>query len=151
MAGFFGLFGKKTKYVDEPQQNISSAQSSEDFYLSSDDAKTLGDIEYMRTPKAVRRTFPKTKNKKNSELLISVSATGKQSVKGDRVSNNAPASIPQFKTVESTPQSQPVESTPQSQPVESSKAPETPKFTPKRTPDNSMDMFRNMARQIKKY
>ena len=64
MAGFFGLFGKKTKYVDEPQQNISSAQSSEDFYLSSDDAKTLGDIEYMRTPKAVRRTFPKTKNKK---------------------------------------------------------------------------------------
>ncbi len=59
MAGFFGLFGNKTKYVDEPM-DMSAPEPKEAFYLEPDDAKTLGDIDFMRTPITIRRTFPKT-------------------------------------------------------------------------------------------
>jgi hypothetical protein len=35
-----------------------------DFFLDPDDAMTMGDINYMRTSKRTRRTFPKTASNK---------------------------------------------------------------------------------------
>ena len=46
-----------------------------DFFLSPDDAMTMGDIDYMRTSKRTRRTFPKTlKNKDGFALENEVSS-----------------------------------------------------------------------------
>lgn len=74
MAGFFGLFGNKTKYVDEPM-DMSAPEPKEAFYLEPDDAKTLGDIDFMRTPITIRRTFPKTaSNKKGGESIKQISS-----------------------------------------------------------------------------
>ena len=74
MAGFFGLFGNKTKYVDEPM-DMSAPEPKEAFYLEPDDAKTLGDIDFMRTPITIRRTFPKTaSNKKGGESTKQISS-----------------------------------------------------------------------------
>ena len=74
MAGFFGLFGNKTKYVDEPM-DLSAPEPKEAFYLEPDDAKTLGDIDFMRTPITIRRTFPKTaSNKKGGESSKQISS-----------------------------------------------------------------------------
>jgi hypothetical protein len=44
MAGFFGLFGSKSKYIDEvsEQDREPSNQKSEAYYLDSDDSKSLG-------------------------------------------------------------------------------------------------------------
>lgn len=42
MAGFFGLFRNKTKYVDEPTDVNDKTQKEDSFYLSDDDAKSLG-------------------------------------------------------------------------------------------------------------
>jgi hypothetical protein len=74
MAGFFGLFGKQTKYVDEPM-DMSAPQPTEAFYLEPDDAKTLGNIDFMRKPKTIRRTFPKTaSNQKGGESIKQISS-----------------------------------------------------------------------------
>lgn len=46
-----------------------------DFFLSPDDAMTMGDINYMRTSKRTRRTFPKTlKNKDGFAIENEVSS-----------------------------------------------------------------------------
>lgn len=74
MAGFFGLFGNQTKYVDEPTE-MEQPQNKEAFYLEPDDAKTLGNIEFMRKPNVIRRTFPKTaSNQKGAESIRQVSS-----------------------------------------------------------------------------
>ena len=48
------LFGLK-----EQDNAVQAKQPKEAFFLDADSAKTLGDIDYMRQPKAVERTFPK--------------------------------------------------------------------------------------------
>ncbi|MEC4804238.1 MAG: hypothetical protein SAJ72_08270 [Jaaginema sp. PMC 1080.18] len=61
MAGFFGLFGGKNK--------------DEAYFLGEDDSKTLGNLDYMRTPNKSRRTFPKTlKNPNGFEINNEISA-----------------------------------------------------------------------------
>ena len=118
MAGFFGLFGKKK---DEPKDA---------FFLSPDESKTYGDIDYMRTSKTVRRTFVKTVgNPEGGEVVSQVSSD--RMIKRDgseakRIGSFAPS------TSESTPKTQ-----------------STSSFTPKKV-DSNMDMFRNMAKKIKK-
>jgi hypothetical protein len=113
----FGLFGKKDKKEDSEK-----AESS--FFLDQDSAKTLGDIDYMRTPKAVRRTFPTINGVKGADIIVSANATEK--VEDARTE---------------TKKSQPAEPIPQST------------FEPKQINtrvDSSMDIFLNMAKDIKK-
>jgi hypothetical protein len=75
MAGFFGLFGKKTKYVDDPTPVGPDPKiDQEAFFLDSDSAKTLGDIEFMRKPNVIRRSFPNTLKGKGSEVFSSISS-----------------------------------------------------------------------------
>ena len=54
MAGIFEtLFGSK------PQDETADSQQQGTFFLDADSAKTLGDIEYMRTPRTIEHTFAK--------------------------------------------------------------------------------------------
>ncbi len=135
-----------------------------DFFLSPDDAQTMGNIEYMRTSKRTRRTFPKTlKNKDgfafenevssmdNRNNLYKNSSTS-QNTTENTVFNPTPSSQSQpgitgGSAVTQTNQGQPQFNFQQSasKPASTQQAPEK-----RRQADNSMDMFRNMAKKIGK-
>ncbi len=155
MAGFFGLFGNKNK----------KQQSKDAYFLSSDDSKTYGDIDYMRTAKTVRRTFVKTiGNPDGGESISTLSSV--QKAKKNAVSD--PATFGDYKPSNGTSNSsfnnsqsfqptqpaqsfqptQPTQPVQKSQPAPSAPTPSTPKKRP--SADSNMDMFRNMAKKIRK-
>ena len=81
MAGFLGLFGSKTKYVNEPTPvSPSNEEGKEAFFLEPDEAKSLGDVEFMRKPITLKRTFPKTLNGKGGSIIQEVTSTGKKQI-----------------------------------------------------------------------
>ncbi|NEO99873.1 MAG: hypothetical protein F6K58_14570 [Symploca sp. SIO2E9] len=132
MGFLSNLFGLQTKYVDEVPEDTKQPEAEQNqkaFFLEPDQAKTLGDIEYMRTPTTVKKSFPKTKsNPKGTEVIGKASATEKVIF-----SNNqqvAPSSNPETKPVVEANQQEPKR--------------------PSASNDSSMDMFRKMARDIKK-
>ena len=151
MAGFFGLFGKKK---DEPKDA---------YFLSPDESKSYGDIDFMRTSKTVRRTFVKTvSNPEGGEVISTVSSEKAVSRDGKEAKRIAPksasnggftSSFGNTSFTPSTPAPAPTPApTPAPEPVAESKpepAP-APAPAPEPQPDNSMDMFRNMAKQIKR-
>ena len=109
--------------------------ADKDFFLSPDDSMTMGDIDYMRKTKRTRRTFPKTVgNKGGFAIEHEVSATE------DR-SDSTPTFQPQ-----PAPVSQP-ESTASGTTSEPA-AQQAP--TQRRQADTSMDMFRNMAKKMRR-
>ena len=114
--------------------------ADKDFFLSPDDSMTMGDINYMRKSKRTRRTFPKTlKNKDGFAIENEVSSledrsnlykgsNTNQDTTGNTVSNPTPSS--------------------QSQPASSFQStPKSPEQS--RQSDDSMDMFRNMAKKMR--
>lgn len=126
MTGFIrGLFGgnRRPRAPKPPKENGA-------FFLSEDEAKTFGDIDYMRSNKVVRRTFARKKGVSEAmEAVRQISSLQKQNVNQYGGSDQAKqASTPTF---------------------ESARTPEAPRFQPRKADDN-MDMFRNMAREIKK-
>jgi hypothetical protein len=140
VTGFIkGLFRSKPKAEaadsepapkPQPAPKPSAAPKSprsraEAYYLSADDAKTYGDIEFMRSAKSIRRTFPKTKDGKTPERIEKISSLEKAAEQG---------LIP---TALNTTTSQ-------------SSIEDTLKVAERRKADTSMDMFRNMARDIRK-
>lgn len=129
--------------------------ADKDFFLSPDDAQTLGDINYMRKAKRTRRTFPKTlKNKDGFAVENEVSSLEDRSklFKGNGNNNNISNTV--FNPTPSS-QSQPsitggsavtqTNGSGMSTNIQSSQTPEK-----RRQQDNSMDMFRNMAKSIRK-
>ncbi|MEL7504180.1 MAG: hypothetical protein AAFN18_17115 [Cyanobacteria bacterium J06554_6] len=136
MTGFIrGLFGKG----NNPEQ------PKEAFFLSEDDAKSFGDIEYMRSSKTVKRTFAKKKGQTEEiESVRSISAMGAKEIKeGDVPQPKKASSAASFSTP--TPSfSTPAQSKPAAAPQPKAED------TAKRTPDSSMDMFRNMARDMRR-
>lgn len=129
MTGFIkGLFKKKNA-DDAPASESSAPNGKGAYFLEPDDAKTFGDIDYMRTSKMVRRTFAK-----GEARVRQVSAM-------DDVEMNGAT----FGSAQ----------TPQQKPQPSSQS-ETKTFKPssseakRRSPDSNMDMFRNMAKDIRK-
>lgn len=113
----FGLFGKKDNSKDSDKQEAS-------YFLDQDSAKTFGNIDYMRTPKAVKKTFPTVNGREGAEIIEIVSATEKTEGTEIEVSQSTAAT--------SAPQ---------------------PTFEPKKLNtrvDSSMDIFLNMAKDIKK-
>ena len=124
-----------------------------DFFLDPDDAQTMGDINYMRMAKKVRKTFPKTlKNPNGFAIERSVSSE----------SNNNFSGVNSFQPKSTSNNNQPQSSfkTPASKPITESKFPSKPKvdFTSsskstsesKKQGDDGLDMFRNMAKNIRK-
>lgn len=98
------------------------------FYLDTDEAKTLGNLDYMRSSKSVRRTFPKAKLGQDNELVRKISA-----MEAERLGISPGTTLVQAA----------------SQPTAPSAAPEQT-TSARRTADSSLDLFRSMAREIKK-
>lgn len=115
MAGLFGLFAKKN---NQPQDS---------YFLNPDESKTFGDIDYMRKPKTVKRTFAKTVSGGGGELVKEVSATKmiKKDVNETGVNNSKVS-------------------------ADTGESSFTPNTQQLRNTDTSMDSFRKMAKQIKK-
>ena len=130
MAGFFGLFKSKTKYVDESdtesENKPKSQANTEDFYLKPDDAKSLGDIDFMRKPIRIKRTFAKVRGQETPELVQDISS------------------------VEKTLTGQGASPTPTAKYQPGQSAPPAPETSKRSSSDSSMDMFRNMAKDLKK-
>jgi len=114
----FGLFGKKDKKGDADNKESS-------YFLDQDSAKTFGDIDYMRTPKAVKKTFATVNGVKLPEMMVAVTATEKMADGEIKAEKN-----------------QETESAPQPKPFEPNKS--------NARVDSSMDIFLNMAKDIKK-
>jgi hypothetical protein len=128
MAGFFGLFSKKNKQDNVPKDA---------FFLSPDESKTYGDIDYMRTTKTVKRTFVKTVgNPQGGEVVSQVSSEKMRKADGRDAKRITPktATATDFTSTSSSSDSS------------------TGSFTPTANTkvDSSMDMFRQMAKKIKK-
>ena len=129
MTGFIkGLFGKKDD--NEPK---------EAFFLDADSASSLGNVDFMRKSKTVKRSYPKAVGKINlieGETEKSVSSMQKRE-SGPETQTASYSSTPSFSTSTS-----------------SSTQPSTPNPAPvkPRTASNSNDGidFKSMARDIKK-
>lgn len=148
MAGFFGLFSKK-KEEEDPQPKDA-------FFLDDESAKSMGDTEYMKAPKSIRRTFPAgAAGEGHFETVVTVSALkssvndSRKDLTPKRVENQPPTSFtpaPSFSSASSFGNATPTYSAP---------APQAPTVSneeaqKRRQSDDSMDMFRNMAKKIKK-
>ena len=134
------------------------------YYLSNDDAKTFGDIDYMRSSKTVKRTFAKKKGAtEHMESVRQISATSAAEVSANNnYSNGYTQPSVTFSSAASAP-AQPVApattaaSTPAPEKASTTevntetKAVETSASAPvRRKPSNDMDMFRNMAKNIRR-
>lgn len=120
MAGLFGLFGGKNK------NNAKGKNNTESFFLEPDQAKTLGNLEYMRSSDKIRRTFPKTRSNQVTEIVKEVSSL-ESSAQSNQV--NTPSTPVQSQSE--------TQSQPESKPA-------------RRGNDSSLDLFRQMAKDIKK-
>ena len=122
MGLFEAIFGKGA-----PKDDTAPKEA---FYLSDDDAKTMGDIEYMRSNKTVRRTFAKKKGAEHMESVRQISSS--KSVNVDDTS-----------TEETSNENK-----------ESSVSAPKPKTVPtgnrRRFSSDGMDSFRDMAKKIGK-
>lgn len=131
MTGFIrGLFGSKSKKVEE--EIVESETKVGEYFLDADTAKSFGDIDYMRTAKAVRKSFPKTLDSKGDDLEIVevVSSMQKDTFSGSQALGKSAA-----KSETTTEQPKPIKPE-----IKASKA----------SNDTNLDMFRKMARDIKK-
>lgn len=72
MGLFEFVFGKGAPKDD--------TQPKQAFYLSDDESKTLGDIDFMRTSKTVKRTFAKKKGQEHMESVKQISSMRSASV-----------------------------------------------------------------------
>lgn len=115
----FGLFGGKK---NEPQTG--------DFFLDFEEAQTLGDTEYMKQSKTIKRTFPKIKGNPGKTIISQVSAEKMRGVDPNQETSRSSVAA----TSSETP-------APEMQPA--------PTMNNVKV-DSSMDMFRNMAKKISK-
>lgn len=115
--------------------------ANQDFFLSPDDAQTLGDINYMRKSVRVRHTFPKTlRNPNGFAVEKEVSSSEDRVVDGFNTGTS--------ENTFSSPVIQP--STTVENSSDSPKSESVVTTAKKRPQASSMDMFRNMARNIGK-
>lgn len=122
------VFGKST-----PKDDSKSKQA---FYLNDDDAKTFGNINYMRSNKTVRRTFAKKKGQEHLESIRQISALKSAAANNDGVFSPLVQEI--VDNGGSTSSAAPDMGVPKS---------ERPR---RKLGSNDMDMFRNMAKDIRK-
>ncbi len=124
-------------------------QSKEAYFLSEDDAKSFGDIDFMRKEVVVRRTFAKKKGQTEElESVKSISSSNSRAV-GE---TTKPVTTTFSSTFRPPVSAEPSSATPES-------APATPEPTPASTPsesaisrarDTGMDMFRDMAKNLRR-
>ncbi|NEO82332.1 hypothetical protein [Moorena sp. SIO4G3] len=129
----FNLFNSQTKYVDEDSQDMAQsieANQSQEFFLDTDEAKTMGNIDYMRSGVKVKKSYPKTKTAiLRGEVIEEISATDKATLS----QNETPMAT-------SEPASQSGATSGQNGQVTSQR----------RRPDSSLDPFLQMAQDLRK-
>lgn len=131
MAGLFGLFGGKSK-----------DGQSEAFYLDSDQAQTMGDIEFMRKKQKISKTFPKMMGGEPLNMPETiVEATSMERTESFANGSSAPSSpsspAPSFSNSSTSSFSKPSFPTPT-------------QATERRRPDSNLDEFRKMAKEMRK-
>jgi hypothetical protein len=119
---------------------------SNDFFLEPDESKTLGDVNFMRKSVRVRRTFPKTKKNQNGfEVVREISSTEEKNFNNfnsnSTFTNNVAFNGNGNGAANGNGNSASIE--PQSSQPEQN-------FGEPRKVDSNLDMFRNMARQMKR-
>ena len=126
MAGFFGLFGRKAQYIDEIDNSVPQQEEKpEPFFLPPDEAVSLGNVEFMRKPKTIKRTFPKTLKGDGGALVQSVSSLDKTKLKNTEMMGETPSTSPV-------------------------NPPATPVKNERRQASQDLDMFRQMAKDLNK-
>jgi len=85
MTGFIrGLFGGGNKNKQSSQSNKQA------FYLEPDEAKTLGDIDYMRQAKLIKRTYAKKQGETEEKAIVTqVSALNVSQVEESKTSSSS--------------------------------------------------------------
>jgi hypothetical protein len=151
MAGFFGLFSKKEE----------DSQPKGSFFLDDESAKSMGDTEYMKAPKAVRRTFPAGGGAGHFETTVTVSAL-KSSVSDSRkdftpkrVENQVSTSYTpatDFSSASSFGGTTPTYSSPKPPATALTESTSVSNEAPRKRDQSNdgMDIFRNMAKKIGK-
>jgi hypothetical protein len=138
MVGFIkGFLGGQKKDEDaavqlpkpQPEVRVPVEKDTLAYFLDTDSAQSMGNAEYMRTSRSVRRTFPKTRDQPETPEFIQEVSAMKQAVV---TKNQAAAS---GSTTQSSAQAA---------------APKADPSADRRRVDSSMDMFRNMAKDMKK-
>ncbi|MGL5510532.1 MAG: hypothetical protein ACRDB1_13005 [Microcoleaceae cyanobacterium] len=120
MTGFIrGLFGGN-----------KANNNSEAFFLDEDTAKGLGDVEFMRTPKTVKKSYPKAAGSINV-------ITGEEEVTVSSINKMDRGEAPKPKSIETS--TQPTTTTATSS-----------YSVPPRRSSGDLDMFRQMAKNMKK-
>lgn len=171
MAGFLkGLInGNGDSTPKAPKAKApKDASKQEAFFLSADDAKSFGDIEYMRSTKTVKRTFAKKKGQKEHlESVKAISAVGAVEVQEGQTPSiaqpvwspiqeaaatqaSAPAPTPTPAAAAPAPQAKPAAApapAPQAKPATFSQ-PYVAPLEQRQATAKDLDMFRNMARSM---
>lgn len=145
MAGFLkGLFGGKDKDETSAQSDVPSTNGNgKAYYLEMDDARTYGNLDYMRTAKKVRRTFPKTVNNEEIELEREISSMNMSAPDlGTQVPKVSLGSI--ASSAASTESSNSLNG------ATNGSVPSNGNVSERRKSDSSLDMFRSMAKDIRK-
>ncbi|HIK20564.1 MAG TPA: hypothetical protein IGR15_05805 [Synechococcus sp. M44_DOE_062] len=101
------------------------AKNDNTFFLDPDEAKTLGNIEYMRTPRIVKHTFQDFGSKEKVEVVEQVSSLSKVKL-----------STEQAKTPETA--------------SEQGSSTSSSGVSSRRQGGSDMDTFRNMARSLRR-
>lgn len=134
MAGLFGFFGKKKDNdgKDRAKPTETNGSKPEAYFLDADQAKSFGNIEYMRTAKTVRRTFPKTVGNGGTfervQTVSTIEAAKAAALKA--AIDQSKIDIPSV--------------------TKSGETPANSEAIARRRSDSSMDMFRKMAQDIRK-
>ncbi|MEO1134044.1 MAG: hypothetical protein AAFX40_15240 [Cyanobacteria bacterium J06639_1] len=118
------------------------------FYLDPDDAKTFGNIDYMRAERTVKRTFAKMGDaEEGGELTLRVSSAKSEEV-SEAPSAPRTGATPSFQSFNPTSTSSTSSESKSAGSSESTFKPQS--SSPNSSSGSSMDMFRNMAKDIKK-
>lgn len=139
MTGFIrGLFGGKAKNPGESDRPVRQQRAAQQptikqvggaYFLNEDDAKSYGNIEYMRSSKTVRRTYAKKRGETGEkESIRQISALEAKRLQDQGVSVQKIASSE----------------------VSSPPAAKRDANADRRKVDTNLDMFRKMAKDIKK-
>ncbi|MEN9229708.1 MAG: hypothetical protein Q6L68_02275 [Thermostichus sp. DG02_5_bins_236] len=132
MVGIFRrFFGSRGKADSIPAaEPISKPKKSRDnaFFLDPDEAKTFGNIDYMRTPKTVKHTFLDFGATEKVEVVEQISSLGKA------------------KLITEEPKTAEAASEEGSDPTISTSS----QVNPRRQAGSDMDTFRNMARNLRR-
>jgi hypothetical protein len=119
------------------------------YFLEDETAKGLGDTEYMKQTKTVRRTYPGNAGGEDFEVVKQVSAMN-ESTFDSRQSGGGSVSTSSYQSSASSFSTPSYSSSSSSPAAEDEALPAAPEFQPRRDVkvNTDMDMFRNIAKKV---